>query len=126
MRTLARLALAAAMTFAGLTHLFWGRKDFQAQVPDAVAEFGGLGKDGVVMASGAVEVLFGVALVALPDDRRRIGTALAAFFAAVFPGNIEQYTKKRSAFGLDTDARRLARLPFQAVLIAWALYATRR
>lgn len=125
MRTTARWMLAGAMIFAGLTHLFWGRKDFQAQVPDVVAEVGGLGKDGVVVASGVAEVMLGSALVTLPRERRRIGAILAAFFVAVFPGNIEQYTRRRSAFGLNTDKRRFARLFFQPALVAAALYATR-
>ena len=112
------------MIFAGLSHLFWARKEFQAQVPDWTSEV--LDKDAVVSASGGVEAAFGVARIALPRERRRIGAVLAAFFVAVFPGNIEQYTKKRDGFGLDTDRKRLVRLFFQPVLVAWALYSTRR
>lgn len=125
MRTFARWLLAGAMIFAGLSHLFWARTDFQAQVPDAVTDLLPIDTDGVVVASGAVEMMFGTALVALPASRRTIGAMLAAFFVAVFPGNIEQWRKKRSAFGLDTDRRRLVRLFFQPVLVAWALWSTR-
>ena len=126
MRTVARWALAAAMVFAGLSHLFWARKDFQAQVPDALVDGMPLDKDTIVVASGVVEAAFGVALVALPGERRRIGALLAAFFVAVFPGNLDQWRKGRSAFGLDTDRRRYVRLFFQPVLVAWAWWSTRR
>ncbi|MFB8894192.1 MULTISPECIES: hypothetical protein [Microbacterium] len=126
MRTALRWLLAGAMIFAGLSHLFWARRDFQAQVPDAVVEKLPIDRDGVVVASGAVEALFGVALLALPRERSRIGALLAAFFIAVFPGNVDQWRKGRSAFGLDTDRRRFVRLFFQPVLVAWAWWSTRQ
>jgi uncharacterized membrane protein len=53
-----------------------------------------------------------------------MGLGLAAFYAAVFPGNIHQYTHRLSAFGLDTDEKRLGRLFFQPVLIGVALWST--
>jgi len=126
MRTALRWLLAGGMIFAGLSHLFWARRDFQAQVPDAVVDTLPIDRDGVVVASGAVEALFGVALLALPRERQRIGALLAAFFVAVFPGNVDQWRKKRSAFGLDTDQRRFTRLFFQPVLVAWAWWSTRQ
>lgn len=122
-KTIARWALAAAMVFAGLSHLFWARREFRAQVPDAAATV--LGEDGVVVASGVVEVMLGASLVALPKSRGTIGWILAGFFVAVFPGNIEQYVKKRDGFRLDTDTKRLVRLFFQPVLVAWAVWSTR-
>ncbi|MGA9651351.1 MAG: hypothetical protein WBQ90_17535, partial [Pedobacter sp.] len=54
-----------------------------------------------------------------------MGLMAASMFVADFPGNIAQYSNRRSAFGLDTDAKRLARLFFQPVLIYWALKSTR-
>lgn len=125
MKTFARWLLAGSMVFAGVSHLFWARKEFQAQVPDWTTEATPLDKDAVVVASGVVEVMFGTALVALPASRSRIGWLLAAFFVAVFPGNLEQYTKRRDGFGLDTDRKRLVRLFFQPVLVAWAFWSTR-
>jgi uncharacterized membrane protein len=126
MRTFARWMLAGSMVFAGLSHLFWARKEFQAQVPDVVTDVLPIDKDGVVVASGAVEMMLGAALVALPGERRRVGAILAAFFVAVFPGNIAQAIDRRKGFGLDSDAARYGRLLFQPLLVAWALYATRR
>lgn len=120
LRTAARLLLAGAMVFAGLSHLFWARKDFQAQVPKFVP----MDPDGVVMASGGVEIMLGAGLAVLNRDRVLVGRLLAAFFVAVFPGNIAQYVNKRSAFGLDTDRKRFIRLLFQPVLVAWALWST--
>ncbi len=125
MRTLARVLLASGMIFAGLTHLFWGRRDFRAQVPDWAVDDLPLDKDAVVLISGVVEIGFGAALLTLPRERRRIGTLLALFFAAIFPGNVDQWRARRSAFGLDTDAKRFGRLFFQPVLIAWAWWSTR-
>lgn len=125
MKTFARWLLAGGMVFAGLSHLFWARKDFQAQVPEFVTDVLPIDKDGVVMASGAVEIMLGAALVVLPKERRRIGAILAAFFIAVFPGNIAQAARQRAAFGLDSDCARIARLFFQPVLVAWALWSTR-
>ncbi|MBZ6373296.1 MULTISPECIES: DoxX family protein [Microbacterium] len=125
MRTFTRWLLAAAMVFAGLSHLFWARKEFQAQVPDVVTEVLPIDKDGVVVASGAVEMMLGAALVVLPKERRRIGGILAAFFVAIFPGNIAQAVGKRKGFGLDDDRARYLRLLFQPVLVAWAIWATR-
>ena len=126
MRTTLRWLLAVAMVFAGLSHLFWGRREFQNQVPDWTTEIVPIDKDGVVVASGVVEVMLGAALVALPKERRRIGLILAAFFVAVFPGNIDQWLQRRSGFGLDTDAKRLGRLFFQPALVAASLWSTRR
>lgn len=120
-RTIGRLFLASALVFAGVSHLFWARKEFRAQVPEWVP----MDPDGVVVASGAVEVGLGAALIVLPKERRRIGAIIAAFFVAVFPGNIAQYADRRDAFGLTTDRARLIRLFFQPALVALALWSTR-
>ena len=115
----ARLGLGAFMSFAGVSHLTFARKDFQAQVPDWMP----LDEDIVVLGSGVAEIALGVALAALPEQRRPVGVALAAFYAAIFPGNIGQYAERKDGFGLDTDGKRLARLFGQPALIAAALKA---
>lgn len=113
------------MAFAGLSHLFWARQQFQVAVPEWTTDLLPIDADGVVVASGAVEVALGGALVALPHERRRVGVLLALFFVAVFPGNLEMYLKGRDALGLDTDRKRLVRLFLQPLLVAWALWCTR-
>ena len=107
------------MVGAGVLHLTTAREEFQAQVP----EWFPVEEDLTVLASGVVEVGLGAAFVALPRHRRTVGALLAAFFVAIFPGNIAQYVEGTDAFGLDTDTKRLVRLFFQPVLVAWALWA---
>ncbi len=119
LRTLARLALGSAMVFAGTAHLTFAREEFQAQVPDWFP----LDEDLTVLGSGVVEIGLGAALVAAPKARRPlVGGLLAAFFVAIFPGNIAQYLEQKDAFGLDTDTKRLVRLFFQPVLVLAALW----
>ena len=117
-RTLARIALGATMTGAGITHLTVARQEFRAQVPDWFP----VDADAVVLLSGVAEVALGASFVALPKHRRTIGALLAAFFVVIFPGNLAQYAEHTDAFGLDTDTKRLVRLFFQPLLVAWALY----
>ncbi|WP_155298706.1 DoxX family protein [Deinococcus kurensis] len=118
-RSAARVLLGAFMTLAGVGHLTFQRRAFQAQVPTWLP----VNKDAVVLGSGAVEIAFGLAMLS-GARRRQVGLALAAFFVAIFPGNVSQYVSRQSAFGLDTDRKRLIRLFFQPVLVAWALWST--
>ena len=121
LQNVARGLMGTFMVVAGTGHLTFQRQEFQAQVPDFVP----LSKDTTVLASGVVEIALGLGLLALKGKNRvRMGIGLAAFYAAVFPGNIHQYTHHLSAFGLDTDQKRLARLFFQPVLMGWALWST--
>lgn len=117
---LARTLLGAALTYAGITHLTTNRKEFLAQVPTWVP----LDADFVVVASGVVEILLGLSLIILIKHQVKIGWITAAFFVAIFPGNISQYVKGIDAFGLDTDQARLTRLFFQPLLVIWALWCT--
>ena len=126
MRAAARWLLAALLVAAGVAHLTVLRRGFRIAVPDWATRLLRTDKDMIVVASGAVEIVLGTALVALPRERSRIGWAVAAFFVAVFPGNIHQWQTKRSAPGLDTDAKRFGRLFLQPVLVAWALWSTHR
>ena len=118
-RTLARLLLGSTMVGAGVLHLTTQRREFQAQVPDWFPA----DADTTVLASGVVEIALGASFVALPRHQRVVGTLLAAFFVLIFPGNIAQYVERNDAFGLDTDTKRLVRLFFQPLLVAWALWA---
>ena len=117
-QTVGRVLLGSAMVGAGVLHLTTQRQEFQAQVPDWFP----IDEDLTVIGSGVVEIALGGAFVALPQHRRTVGALLAAFFVAIFPGNIAQYVEGNDGFGLDTDTKRLVRLFFQPVLVLWALY----
>lgn len=119
-KTAARLLLAAFLIFAGIAHLTFGREDFRAQVPVWLP----LDVDFVVLASGVVEIVLGLALASTSKWMPQIGLIVAAFFVAVFAGNINQYVQGIDAFGLNTDEARLIRLFFQPVLVAWALWSS--
>lgn len=121
LQDVARCLLGSFMVAAGTGHLTFVRRDFQAQVPDFVP----MDKDNVVLISGVVEIGLGLALLLLKGKNRvRMGLGLAAFYTVIFPGNLHQYASRISAFGLDTDNKRLGRLFFQPVLIAGALWST--
>lgn len=119
----ARIALGAGLVLAGIAHLTFKRREFQAQVPDWVP----LKKDDTVVYSGIAEIALGSSLILCNKHQRKpMGKIAAAFFTAVFPGNISQYVNKRNAFGLDTDGKRFARLLFQPLLVYWALKCTHK
>lgn len=124
-RSVARGGLALLLVGAGVSHVTWGRRGYRIVVPGWATRLLHLDKDAIVVASGAVEVLLGTALVALPGERGRIGAAIAAFFVAVFPGNVHQWRTGRSAPGLNTDRARFARLFLQVPLVPWAWWSTR-
>jgi uncharacterized membrane protein len=124
MRVIARCALAALLVVAGASHLTWGRRGYRIVVPDWATRLLRTDKDTIVVASGVVELMLGGALVALPAERRRLGWVVAAFFVAVFPGNVHQWRTGRSAPMLRTDRARFVRLLLQPALVAWALWST--
>ena len=123
LKTAARIALGGALIFTGVSHLTFARRDFRAQVPDWVP----LKKDDTVVYSGIAEIALGSAIALAPKKQREtVGNIAALFFTAVFPGNIAQFTGRRSAFGLNSDEKRFARLLFQPVLVYWAWKSTRK
>ena len=113
------MLLGSALIYTGILHLTTSRLEFQAQVPPWVP----FSPDFIVLASGVVEMLLGIALAGL-RRRKEVGIATALFFIAIFPGNISQYVNKVDAFGLDSDQARLIRLFFQPLLVIWALWST--
>jgi uncharacterized membrane protein len=114
------MVLGFALAYAGVGHLTTSRAEFQAQVPTLLADYA----DFVVLASGVVEIALGIGLIALWKYRVQLGWLVAAFFIAIFWGNISQYINGVDAFGLDTDTKRLVRLFFQPLLVIWALGST--
>ena len=117
-RDAARLAMAAAMAFAGASH-FAIPEPFVQHLPDWVPY-----RLVVIYATGAVEVLLGAGLVGPARWRRHVALALAAYLVAVFPGNIHV-----AVAGVDVDGQPggiypWLRLAFQPVFIWWALWST--
>lgn len=115
-----RVFLGIILLSTGSAHLTFARSEFLAQVPDWVP----LDPDFVVVASGIVEIVLGVALIFPRKYRALIGWIVAAFFVAIFPGNISQYVNRVDGFMLNTDEARFTRLFFQPVLVLWALWST--
>lgn len=119
MRDVARWSLAAFLLLAGVGHLV-ATDTFLAQVPPFLPA-----PELIVLASGVVELALAVAVAVTRGRWRRLtGWAVAAWFVAIFPGNVSQYLTGADAFGLDSDAARAVRLLFQPLLVAWALWCT--
>jgi uncharacterized membrane protein len=117
---ISQVVLGAALSYAGIGHLTTNRTEFQAQVPTILKSIA----DFVVLASGVVEIVLGLSLIFLWRYRVAVGWVVAAFFVAIFPGNISQYVNQVDAFGLDSDRARFIRLFFQPLLVVWALWST--
>jgi uncharacterized membrane protein len=84
-REVGRVLLGIFLIGAGVLHLTLWRHAFQAQVPPWVP----LDKDFVVLASGVVEIVLGLAVIVLRGPLRLwIGWIAAAYFVVIFPGNI--------------------------------------
>ncbi|HLW29730.1 MAG TPA: hypothetical protein VKX29_02660 [Brumimicrobium sp.] len=115
-----RILLGAALLFAGISHLIFNREEFVAQVPLWVP----LSVDLVVILSGIVEIVLGLALIGLKKWQALVGLTTGLFFILIFPGNISQYLNEVDAFGLNTDQARLIRLFFQPLLVLWAVWST--
>jgi uncharacterized membrane protein len=120
LKRIPQIILGIALAYAGIGHLTTNRTEFQAQVPTILKSWA----DFVVLASGVVEIVLGLCLIFLWRYRVAVGWVVAAFFVAIFPGNISQYVNQVDAFGLDSDRARFIRLFFQPLLVIWALWAT--
>ncbi len=116
-RAVLRWLLALAMMSVGVLH-FVDPAPFVRIVPAQLpaAEL-------LVYLSGVFEILLGGALL-VPRARPWAGLGLAALYVAVFPANVNMAVNH-----LDLDPAHplpswaaWARLPFQALFIAWALW----
>ncbi len=114
-----KFILGSFLLTAGIGHLTWARVEFLAQVPPWVP----MDADLVVVLSGVAEIILGLMLLFIKRKQYYVGVLVAAFFVAIFPGNISQYMNSVDAFGLNSDRARFIRLFFQPVLIAWALWS---
>ncbi len=114
------VGLAAMMILVGVTH-FLNPPIFMRIVPDWLPA-----PRALVLISGFFEILGGLGLL-LARTRRLASFGLIALYIAVFPANIHMATH-----GIQIDPASplpqwgmWLRLPFQAVLVAWAWYAGR-
>lgn len=120
-RVIGRILLGLFLIGAGLLHLTLWRQAFQAQVPPWLP----FDKDFVVLASGVVEIVLGVLVIVLRGRLRLwIGWITAAYFVAIFPGNISQLVDSVNENGVDGSVQWIVRLFFQPPLVAWALWST--
>jgi uncharacterized membrane protein len=116
-----RYLLSAMMTGIGLLHFVVDDIFVQIIPPSFPAPYV------LVWVSGVIEVALGVALL-MPRTRRAAGFGLVALYIAVFPANIYMAVANVQLHGLPAWAEQppqtalWARLPFQLVLIAWALW----
>ena len=79
MRKAFQLLLGLVLIYAGILHLTTQREEFQAQVPSWVP----LDADFVVIASGIVEILIGLALITLWRYRQQVGLITALFATSI-------------------------------------------
>lgn len=119
-QNIGRYLLGSFLTFTGFGHLTFLRKEFLAQVPPWLP----INADIVVLLSGIVEIILGLSLLFLYSQRIKVGWIVAAFFVAIFPGNIAQLVEHKDAFGMNSDTARWLRLPMQPALIFLALWST--
>ena len=118
-RLVLRLALVVLMVFAGIAH-FVVPGVFTGMVPPQLPS-----PFLLVLISGAAEIGLGLGLLH-PRLRPRAGQGLIALYIAVFPANIYMALAEVPLAGVPTQPWMLwARLPLQAVFIAWAYAASR-
>lgn len=117
-RDVARRGMGAAMAVAGVTHLA-DPTPFQQHVPDVVP-----GDLALVVLTGIVEIVLGLALLRRGDHVGRVGVLLAAYLLAVFPANVYVAVAAVEVDGQPGGAYAWIRLPLQALFIAWTLWST--
>ncbi len=116
MKKALRYLLAVIMVTAGILHLMRPEKFVQI-VPNYLPA-----PRALVFISGCCEIFGGAGLL-IPRVRKPAAWGLVALFIAVFPANVNMAVNK---ILLDSPLILWGRLPFQAVLIAWAWWYTRR
>jgi uncharacterized membrane protein len=114
MKTVGCISLAVLMVIAGAMH-FVAPAAYVRIVPRSLPA-----PRALVLVSGVFEVLGGIGLL-VPETRPVAAWGLIALFIAVFPANVNMAVN-RIGFGRKPGPAWLlwARLPLQAVLIAWA------
>ncbi len=112
------LALSAVLAGAGAVHLV-APSLYDNVVPHALPG----SRTGWTVASGIAEFACAV-LVSNRSTRRTGATLTAVLFVAIFPANVQMAADWRHRPGVDPLIA-YARLPLQALLVAWALHVRR-
>ncbi|KOP27443.1 hypothetical protein AMR41_05470 [Hapalosiphon sp. MRB220] len=114
-----RGVLAVAIIIVGITH-FVRPEQYARIVPPPFPPFAS------VYISGFFEIIGGIGLI-IPYVSVAAAWGLIALFIAVFPANIYMTIHNIKIEGIPHNQLfYIARLPFQAVLIAWAYWYTRK
>jgi len=116
-RKLALLVLSAFFVLGGANH-FLNPDFYVAMMPPYLPAHPAL-----VSVSGVFEMLGGIGVL-VPTVRARAGWGLVLLLVAVFPANLHMALNPELFPGLSGFAL-YARLPFQALFVAWAYWATR-
>ncbi len=119
LKTVARWVLAIVFIGIGVMH-FVSPADFVAIMPPYLPWHFEL-----VILSGVFEVLGGIGLLVpnRPRLRQLVGWGIVALLVAVFPANVQHVMHPPPGFDLGPHG--WIRLPFQLVLIAWAIWVTK-
>lgn len=113
-----RILLAIFMIVAGTLH--WVAPDPFVKIVPSFLPY----PLALVYISGVFEILGGIGLL-VPPVSQAAAWGLIALFIAVFPANINMAVNQIQMDGIpNSDLLRWGRLPFQAVLIAWAWWYT--
>ena len=107
------------MVVAGVAH-FVEPRPFVQHLPEVLP-----GRGALVALTGVLEIGFGVALVVSKERRAAVGRLLALFLLAIWPANIYVAAAGVEVDGLPGGAYPWIRLPFQILLVVWALWSTR-
>ncbi len=118
-KELLRVILAVSIIIVGVTH-FTVADQYVRIVPPQLPN-----PLGLVYLSGFYEILGGIGLL-VPPVSQAAAWGLIALYIAVFPANINMAVNHIKIDHIpDSTFLYIARLPLQAVLIAWALWYTK-
>jgi uncharacterized membrane protein len=115
MKRIARVVLGVAFIVAGLNH-FWQPRFYRAIMPPYIPEH-----ELMVALSGYAEVILG-ALVFVPRLHQITRAGLVALLIAIFPANLHMALNPER-YSQVPEWLLWARLPLQAVMVAWVLWA---
>lgn len=121
LKTVMRWLLGALFVAGGLNHFVQSERYVKIMPPYLPAPYE------LVLVSGVFEVLGGVGLL-IPGTARAAALGLIALLVCVFPANLHMALHPEvgaELFPALPPAAYWIRLPFQAVLIAWAYWFAR-